>query len=295
LIQKAFSNRKSLHQVVNLASRRRRDGRLFETSFRQRVGKQPNYVSNALSPIFIVFKQANFRYYCSVKITIFYIKLIIEHHIINYFVIQFGKGNLMFDDPYRRLLFETNESSNQTGPETSDLLDNWEEHPLMSVDIRTGKRVLLAGVTTPDILPILKFRIGIAGQLLLLDPNPEALSGAGDNDLNWSVPLMASAANIPLKNAYVDTVLCWSSFLDISDKKQAVNEFFRVLVPGGKVMIVQVGPGPPIGRARPCVFGMKNIFIEAGFIDLKWMDNDELYVFTAEKVTRYFLGKLAKA
>jgi ubiquinone/menaquinone biosynthesis C-methylase UbiE len=154
---------------------------------------------------------------------------------------------------------------------------------------------LLIGANVPEIIPIIKTRLGKSGQLLVMDPKPETLAFGSDNDIDGSVILKASATQIPLKDSYVETVLCWSSFLDIDDKKLAVGEFFRVLVGGGGVIIGQPGPGAPIGRARPCRFGLEHIFLQAGFNGINFEEDEEMFLFTADKVTGFFSSQLARA
>lgn len=99
--------------------------------------------------------------------------------------------------------------------------------------LATGARLLLAGVPDPGILPSLRSKLGLTGQLISLDPSPERLSEVPRRDFDWAVLLKATA--IPNMDSSVDAVLCWATFMDLDRHYvKASAEFFRVLAPGGR-------------------------------------------------------------
>jgi hypothetical protein len=168
----------------------------------------------------------------------------------------------------------------------------------LRLTIKTDGRVLLATNKALETLPILRTRLGLTGQILVIEPKAETLTNVSDDDcavVNDCVFLKAQASQIPLRNGGVETVLCWSSFMDFDNKRQTAGEFFRVLAAGGRVIIGQQGPKTPLGKPRPCRFGLKNIFLEAGFNSIDLKENEELFLFTADKVTSFFSSKWARA
>lgn len=85
--------------------------------------------------------------------------------------------------------------------------------------------------------------------LTCLDPSAEMLRVAkkrvdlarertGDNPADY---VQAIAEDIPLESETYDRVFCLFSFRDFRDKKKGLEEIYRVLKPGGKLVICDAG------------------------------------------------------
>ncbi|MDR1545177.1 MAG: hypothetical protein LBU12_00370 [Deltaproteobacteria bacterium] len=202
----------------------------------------------------------------------------------------------MFDDPYRRLFFAANAADwDWARVQARQGLSRTDVKLLDGLELSLGGRVLMAGAPPAEILPAIRARLGLTGQLLVADSRVEALSAFSAYDAAWAVFLKTSTAALPLSDCCLDQVVCWSSFLELDDKFQSALEFARVLAPGGRATVCQAGPGSPFGPPRPCAFGLQNIFIGAGFNRLDLEENEELQRFQAEKVKGYFLGRSGQA
>jgi SAM-dependent methyltransferase len=191
----------------------------------------------------------------------------------------------MLQDPYRHLFLEANAVSHRIKNDSASL--NWPGNVLSErVNVGLGSRLLLAGLTAPEILPTLRLRLGLTGQLMIIDPNAEILKTINRNDAFWAVVLKANAEQIPVMEASFDTVLCWSSFLTLGPISQITEEFFRVLAPGGQVFITYSGPAS-VNTPRPCLTGLVNLFLQTGFSRLDSEEDADFFLFKAEKVAGF--------
>jgi len=73
-----------------------------------------------------------------------------------------------------------------------------------------------------------------------IDPASEARAKKNISKCQCSVELLLNdAANIDLPDASVDMVFCHQSFHHLIKQEQAINEFFRVLKPGGILLFAE--------------------------------------------------------
>ena len=88
-------------------------------------------------------------------------------------------------------------------------------------------------------------------ELTCLDPSPEMLTVAegrinpirDQNGENSAVFVEAVAEEMPFSNDSFDRVFCLFSFRDFKDKERGLEEIYRVLKPGGKLVICDAGKG----------------------------------------------------
>jgi ubiquinone/menaquinone biosynthesis C-methylase UbiE len=194
----------------------------------------------------------------------------------------------MLRDPYRHLFFEANAASHKVTNENARL--KWPDSVITDlIDLGLGSRLLVAGLTTPEILPALRLRLGLTGQLVIVDSSDEALRHVTKNDAFWAMVLKANPERLPIMDSSVDAVLCWSSFMNLGPLKQICDEFFRVLAPGGRVFITYSGRAHPLAP-RPCLVGLQTLFLKTGFSRLDSEIEDEFFLFKAEKVAGFTMG-----
>ena len=104
----------------------------------------------------------------------------------------------------------------------------------------------------------------------------------------------AKAEAMPLPDASVDMVICFSAFPHIADKKAAAREFYRVLRPAGRAYVLHIDGREKLnnlhdshhavqGDHLPCPTGMSIIFSEAGFSSVEASEGANHYHFCAVK------------
>lgn len=79
-------------------------------------------------------------------------------------------------------------------------------------------------------------------KIIGLDVDPRTLEWAEDkvNDCNSDVQLLINnAASIDVPDNSVDLILCHQTLHHIADQASAVNEFYRVLKPGGVLLLAE--------------------------------------------------------
>lgn len=162
--------------------------------------------------------------------------------------------------------------------------------------LREGETVLDAGCGTGTLIPFLLKEVGRSGCVYGLDLSQEMLQGARQKHYDGNVSfLKADVANIPLPSESIDRVICFRTFADIDDKRGALRQYFRVLRPGGIVVICNllgskehdelskaVG-GAIANDTSPGVKEMEQFFLESNFTPVELLDADTLYMMKARK------------
>jgi ubiquinone/menaquinone biosynthesis C-methylase UbiE len=163
------------------------------------------------------------------------------------------------------------------------------------LDIRPGSVVLDVGTGTGVFLPFLMHRINGEGKILALDIAEEMLRRARAKSFNGAVAyLNADVASIPLPEASVDSVVCYSSFPHFQDKPKALMEIRRVVKDGGHLYICHTSSREAINDIHnsipevahdviPEETQMRQLLSAAGFVDIEIEDNHENYLCRASK------------
>jgi SAM-dependent methyltransferase len=112
--------------------------------------------------------------------------------------------------------------------------------------LRPGERILDVACGTGVVTRLAAAQVGNSGTVAGLDVNPGMLAVArsatpGDVKIEW---YETSAEAMPLADASFDVVLCQMGLQFIPDKLKALQEFRRVLAPGGRVVLSMPGPIP---------------------------------------------------
>ncbi|MBM4448402.1 MAG: methyltransferase domain-containing protein [Chloroflexi bacterium] len=163
------------------------------------------------------------------------------------------------------------------------------------LDIRPGSVVLDVGTGTGVFLPLLIQSLGSDGKIVAIDIAEEMLQRARMKGFNGAVAFLnADAAHIPLPEASVDSVVCYSSFPHFQDKPRALMEIYRVVRSGGRLFICHTSCREAINGLHngipevthdviPEEDEMRWLLSAAGFVEIEIEDNHENYLCRASK------------
>jgi len=118
---------------------------------------------------------------------------------------------------------------------------------MTAASLRPGERVLDAACGTGVVTKLAAEQVAPGGTVAGLDPNPAMLAVArattrSDVAIDWHE---APAEELPFPDESFDAVLCGMGLQFFADKEAGVREFYRVLVPGGRLVANVPGPTPP--------------------------------------------------
>lgn len=166
-------------------------------------------------------------------------------------------------------------------------------------NLKPGDVVLETGSGTGRLTPHLLKIIGNEGLVYCVDFAMKMLLKAKDRGLGENVKLIqADASALPLADECCDVVLCFAVFPHISDKRKAMEEFFRILKPSGKLVISHLASrekinafhsnaGQPIGdHLIPADNELTHLLLDTGFQEIRIADNDRGYLVVADRSCR---------
>jgi ubiquinone/menaquinone biosynthesis C-methylase UbiE len=118
---------------------------------------------------------------------------------------------------------------------------------MRAANLRSGERVVDAACGTGVVAKLAAVRVAPGGTVAGLDPNPAMLAVAqahtrSDVSIDWHE---APAEDLPFPDESFDAVLCGLGLQFFADKEAGLREFYRVLVPGGRLVANVPGPTPP--------------------------------------------------
>ncbi len=162
----------------------------------------------------------------------------------------------------------------------------WKRFAVERSGVRAGQRVLDLAGGTGDLAERLAARIGPQGEVVVADINASMLSrGRGrllDRGIAGTVEFVqADAERLPFPDRYFDLVTIGFGLRNVTDKQAALNEMFRVLKPGGRVLVLEF--------SRPVVAGLKPLYDFYSFRILPLMgravaDDADSYRYLAESI-----------
>jgi SAM-dependent methyltransferase len=122
----------------------------------------------------------------------------------------------------------------------------WVEQTLALAAPRPGERLLDVACGTGAVTLPAAQRVGPTGQVIGLDPSPEALAVArslngqqGGAAIGWRE---GSAESLPFADGSFDVVTCQFGAMFFPDRMGALCEMRRVLAPGGRLALTTWGP-----------------------------------------------------
>ncbi|MBN2245488.1 MAG: methyltransferase domain-containing protein [Candidatus Aminicenantes bacterium] len=184
-----------------------------------------------------------------------------------------------------------------------DLAPQWEKEHRIDSEIQKVKRlfshlklkkkdwVLDSGTGTGRLIPLIRQSIGSQGTIAALDFSLEMLRIAQKRHSRKNPFIIQSnAEKLPFCREIFDVIICFALFPHISNKPEAVREFYRLLKPGGWLYIAHTMSredlnlyhsrvkGPVCRDYLPDDSEMKKMISAAGFQDVKIRNGKYLYI-----------------
>jgi ubiquinone/menaquinone biosynthesis C-methylase UbiE len=130
------------------------------------------------------------------------------------------------------------------------LFDQWPEQVLDAAAVAPGKRVLDVGCGTGILTRAAAGRVGSAGHVVGLDPNPGMLTVArrSAEAIDWREGV---AESLPFEDGSFHRVVSQFAAMFFTDADTAISEMARVLAPSGKVAIATWAPSWSHRAMRP--------------------------------------------
>jgi demethylmenaquinone methyltransferase/2-methoxy-6-polyprenyl-1,4-benzoquinol methylase len=120
----------------------------------------------------------------------------------------------------------------------------WKRFTIGMADLKPGQCVLDLAGGTGDLTRLMAPRVGREGLVVLSDINA-AMLGNGrsrllDKGISGNVDFaQANAEQLPFQDASFDLVTMAFGLRNVTDKQQALNSIYRVLRPGGRLLVLE--------------------------------------------------------
>jgi demethylmenaquinone methyltransferase/2-methoxy-6-polyprenyl-1,4-benzoquinol methylase len=118
----------------------------------------------------------------------------------------------------------------------------WKAFTVTRAAVRPGTKVLDIAGGTGDLARAFAQRAGAGGEVWLTDINASMLAVGRDRllDRGLIIPVaLCDAESLPFRNDYFDLVTVAFGLRNMTHKERALTEMFRVLKPGGRLMVLE--------------------------------------------------------
>jgi len=116
------------------------------------------------------------------------------------------------------------------------LFEEWAERVLVAAEVGPGHRLLDVACGTGILARTAVERVGPAGHVVGVDPNPGMLKVAArlEDSVDWRA---GTAEELPCDDASFDRVVSQFGMMFFTDRRGAISEMLRVLEPGGRFAV----------------------------------------------------------
>lgn len=165
----------------------------------------------------------------------------------------------------------------------------WKRYALELASIRPGQRVLDLAGGTGDLAMKMATDVGENGEIILADINEAMLQRGRDRLINKGIVgnirfIQANAECLPFPDNSFDLLTIAFGLRNVTNKNLALQSMFRVLKPGGKLLILEF--------SKPTLPGLSHLYDLYSFHVLprlgKFIANDaESYRYLAESIRKH--------
>ncbi len=165
----------------------------------------------------------------------------------------------------------------------------WKQFTLSQTGLRPGQRALDVAGGTGDLAAGMAKQVGDDGLVILTDINAAMLARGRDRMVDAGVVrnLRCSLANaecLPFKDQSFDCVTIAFGLRNVTDKPAALRSMFRVLRPGGQLLVLEF--------SKPTAPGLKPLYDTYSFNVLPWLgkviaQDEASYRYLAESIRRF--------
>ena len=162
----------------------------------------------------------------------------------------------------------------------------WKRHTIELSGVRQGQRVLDLAAGTGDLSARFSGLVGSDGLVVFSDINAAMLNQGRDRMIDEGRVanigyVQADAQLLPFADDYFDCVTIGFGLRNVTDKQRALNAIFRVLRPGGRLLVLEF--------SKPTNQPLQKIYDLYSFTLLpkigKWVTHDEeSYRYLAESI-----------
>lgn len=162
----------------------------------------------------------------------------------------------------------------------------WKRFCVDASGVRAGHKVLDLAGGTGDLASTFAGLVGDSGQVVLADINASMLSLGRDRliDEGQVTPLSYAQANaecLPFADYSFDCITIAFGLRNVTDKDAALRSMYRVLKPGGRLLILEF--------SKPVLPGLSELYDAYSFKLLPWLgqcvaDDAESYRYLAESI-----------
>lgn len=128
----------------------------------------------------------------------------------------------------------------------------WKRYTIDCSGVRTGMQVLDIAGGTGDLTAQFSRRVGPSGKVVLADINQAMLDVGRDKLRNMGIVgnvdyVQANAEELPFEDDRFDIITIAFGLRNVTDKQKALESMFRVLKPGGRLLVLEFSkPVPPM-------------------------------------------------
>lgn len=120
----------------------------------------------------------------------------------------------------------------------------WKRYTIDSSGVRTGMKVLDIAGGTGDLTAQFSKRVGPTGEVILADINDAMLEVGRDKLRNRGIVgnvryVQANAEELPFADDSFDVITIAFGLRNVTDKQKALESMFRVLKPGGRLLVLE--------------------------------------------------------
>lgn len=120
----------------------------------------------------------------------------------------------------------------------------WKQAAIKDADIRRDQIVLDLASGTGDLVMAMAKTVGSNGVIYMTDINEAMLTVGRDRLIDHGIVqpvryMLVDAERIPLQNQSVDRITMAFGLRNVTHKETALKEMYRVLKPGGKLMVLE--------------------------------------------------------